>query len=143
MHLKSTAIIDQKVEKVWKFLSNPINSSKWDRSIASVVLPEGGFSGLGCTVETVSPSGMRQTFQVTGYQEPNFFKFKLAGSKIFKEADLSFRLEAYGEGTKVTHEINFRLRFLAALLYPVFSLTSHRALGADLGYLKKALDNLE
>lgn len=141
MQLTSVITVNRNVKQVWEFLSNPLNSSKWDKSIASVVLPEQGFTGLGCTVETIAPSGMRQSFRVAEFQPPRFFKFKLLKSSVFKEADMSFLLEKVSEGTKITHTINFKLRFRSLLLYPVFLLTSKKALGTDLGYLKKALES--
>jgi len=140
MKLTSTIIVNQSVDQVWKFLSDPTTSHKWDKSVDHVILPESGFTGLGCEVETVAPSGMKQPFIVTEFQPPRFFKFRLLKSTQFKDAELSFHIEKVAGGTKITHEINFKLHFRAAFLYPILLLTSKRALGKDLGYLKNALD---
>ncbi|MBI1184176.1 hypothetical protein GC194_07885 [bacterium] len=140
MHLTSIIIVEQTVEQVWEFLSNPLNSSKWDRSIDQVVLPETGFTGLGCQVDTIAPSGMRQSFIITRFEPPNFFEFKLLKSSMFKVGELSFLIEKVDAGTKVTHAINIRFHLRSLFLYPIFLLTSKRALGADLEYLRKSLN---
>lgn len=139
MRLTSVINVEQTVEQVWEFLSNPLNSNKWDKSIDHVILPESGFTGLGCKVETVAPSGMRQSFVITEYAPPHFFKFRLLKSSMFKVADLSFLMEKVNKGTRITHEINFKLHFRSLFLYPIFLFTSKKALGADLEYLKNAL----
>lgn len=140
MKLTSTIIVKQSVDQVWNFLSDPQTSNKWDKSVDHVILPESGFTGLGCVVETVAPSGRKQSFRITEFQPPSFFKFRLLKSSEFKDAELSFLIEKVAEGTKITHEINFKLHFHSAFLYPVLLLTSKKALGKDLGYLKNALD---
>ncbi|MCB0697846.1 MAG: SRPBCC family protein [Chitinophagaceae bacterium] len=140
MQLTSEITVNLDIEQVWDFLSDPLNSPKWDKSVASVVLPEGSFSGTGCIVDTIAPSGMRQSFRVTEFQPPRFFKFILLQSSTFKEADMSFLLEKVSEGTKITHVINFKLHLRSFMLYPVLLLTSKKALGADMTYLKNALE---
>lgn len=133
-------MVKQPVELVWEFLANPLNSSKWDKSVARVILPESGFTGKDCVVETVSPSGMQQSFVVTEFQAPNFFKFQLLKSTMFKDADLSFTIEKVVDGTGITHEINIKLFFHTFFLYPILLLTQKKALSKDMEYLRKALD---
>ena len=139
MLLRSIIIVDQTVEQCWEFLADPLNSNKWDKSVDRVVLPESGFTGLGCIVDTIAPSGMRQSFIVNEFKPPHFFKFKLLKSSMFKEAELSFLIEKIPEGTKITHNLNFKLFFRSLLLYPILLLTNKKALGRDMEYLRNAI----
>lgn len=140
MQLTSTIIVKQNIEQVWEFLSNPLNANKWDKSVARVILPESGFTGLGSVVDTIAPSGMRQSFVVSEFQPPDLFNFRLLKSSMFRNADLMFLMEKVTDGTKITHEINFKLRPGSLFLYPILLLTNRKALGRDMEYLRKALE---
>jgi hypothetical protein len=133
-------VVKQTIEQVWEFLANPLNSNKWDKSVARVILPESGFTGIDCVVDTVSPSGMQQSFIITEFQSPNYFKFQLLKSSMFKNADLSFFIEKVVDGTRITHEINITLLPRSFYLYPILLLTQKRALRRDMKYLRNALD---
>lgn len=139
MQFTSAITVPQDRAIVRDFLSNPNNSSKWDKSIKEVVLPPTGFTGQGCKVETVAPNGLRQSFIVSDFEPPSFFKFKLLSSSVFEEADLSFLLEVVEGGTLIVHTINIELRRSRFLLYPVLLLTQKKALARDMNYLKEAL----
>jgi hypothetical protein len=69
-------------------------------------LPESGVTGKGCIVDTVAPSGMRQSFVLTEFQPPHFFKFRLLKSSMFGDAELSFLIKKIPDGTKINHNIN-------------------------------------
>lgn len=142
MRFTSAITVPQNRAIVWDFLSNPNNSSKWDKSIKEVVLPETGFTGQGCKVETIAPNGLRQSFIVDDFEPPVFFKFKLLSSSMFKKADLSFLLEVVEGGTSIVHTINIELRPSRFLLYPLLLLTQKKALARDMNYLKEALQKV-
>ena len=141
MRFKSIIIVKQTKGQVWEFLANPLNSTKWDKSIDKVILPESGFTGKGCRIVTIAPSGKQQTFMVTQYQTPNFFSFQLLKSSMFKFADLSFKIEEVIDGTQITHEINIKLHASSFFLSPILLLTQKKSLSRDMQFLKKALDN--
>ena len=93
-----------------------------------MILPESGFTGKGCVVETVAPSGIRQSFEVTEFQAPTIFTFQLLKSSMFKDADLSFIIEKVVDGTRITHEINIKLLLRSFFLYPILLLTQKKRL---------------
>lgn len=141
MNFTSVIVVQRSVDETWEFLSNPLNASKWDRSVARVILPESGFTGKDCRVITVSPGGMHQPFVITAFQPPLFFSFRLLESAMFRQATLSFRIEKTAEGTRVKHEIEVKLLPRMFFLYPVLLLTQKRALRREMKNLRKALEN--
>lgn len=140
MRLTTSITVPQSIDQAFDYLSNPYNSNKWDRSILSVNLPSGVFSGVGTVVNTVAPSGMKQSFVVTEFSPPTSFKFRLLKSPIFKLAELGFVFEVIEGKTKITHTIVLEFHFWALFLYPVLMFTNKKALGADMEYLRKGLD---
>lgn len=142
MHLTSTITVPQTIEQVWNFLSDPRNANKWDRSIKDVMLPPSGFTGLGCTVETITPSGMHQSFIVTEFDPLRKFTFKLLESSMFKSATLSFSFQQIKEGVKIIHDIDIKLHLRTFFLYPILLITNKKALRRDMEYLREALDKI-
>ncbi len=58
---------------------------------------------------------------------------------MFRDAELSFRLEQIGDEVRILHRLDLHLRNV--LLYPVLRLTSRRALSSDLESLSQQLAN--
>ncbi|HEY4367129.1 MAG TPA: SRPBCC family protein [Steroidobacteraceae bacterium] len=139
MRIQSTLTVAQTRGDVWKFLADPQNAPKWDRSVASVVVHSPSEVGVGTEVETTAPSGMRQRFRIVEFSPARRLRFILLKSSIFKTAELVFLLESIPGGTRITHEINFTFRFYAMPLYVVIMLTNRKALSTDLGFLGRAL----
>jgi len=137
MRLTTSITVPQSIDQAFDYLANPYNSNKWDKSIQSVDLPGGRFDGVGTLVNTVAPSGMKQSFVVTEFSPPRTFKFRLLKSSMFKLAELSFMFEVIEGKTKITHVIELKLNFWAFFLYPVLMFTNKKALGADMEYLRK------
>jgi hypothetical protein len=140
MRLTTSITVAQSIDEAFAYLANPHNSNKWDKSIQTVDLPGGTFSGVGTVVNTVAPSGMKQSFVVTEFSPPDSFKFRLLKSPMFKLAELSFVFEVIEGKTKITHIIELKLHFWALFLYPVLMLTNKKALGTDMEALRKGLD---
>ena len=117
------------------------NAPKWDRSVARAILASDGPIGTGAIVETTSPRGKRQSFLITAFEPPRLLHFRLLRSPLFRVADLTFSLDGVESGTRITHEIQVRLRpWLAPLLLPILALTGRRALATDLGFLRQSLE---
>jgi polyketide cyclase/dehydrase/lipid transport protein len=140
MILTSTIVVARGLGDVWLFLADVRNAPKWDRSIARATLTSEGTIGTGSVVETTSPGGKRQSFRVIAFEPPRLLSFRLLRSPLFRSADLSFRLEPVDGGTRITHEIHLRLRIWLLVLWPVFALTSRRALSTDFEYLRRSLE---
>jgi uncharacterized protein YndB with AHSA1/START domain len=135
--LQSEVIVPQRIEDVWAFLSNPLNSPLWDKSVASIEATGDVPPGVGWTGTTIAPSGNRQQFTVTEWDPPRAFAFDLLESRMFSRATLEFRLSEAVTGVRIVHKISLTLR--NPLLYPVLRLTSRKALAADLGSLAEAI----
>ena len=139
MHIESTIVVSQPRDVAWSFLVNPYNAPKWDRSVAAVVVSPPTDVGIGTEVETIAPSGTRQRFRIVECEATRKLRFTLLASRLFRTADLTFQLESTPDGTRITHEIDFTLRFYALPLYIVILLTNRKALTTDLGFLSRAL----
>jgi hypothetical protein len=134
MRIEAAVLVPQALPDVWDFLSDPKNSELWDKSVASIEPVGTGPVGLGWEGTTAAPSGMRQSFQISRWEPPKAFAFRLQQSRMFREAELSFHLEQAGDAVRILHRLDLQLRNV--LLYPVLRLTAKRALGADLQSLK-------
>ncbi|MFC5830594.1 SRPBCC family protein [Nonomuraea insulae] len=137
MQLNSSIVVPQDIRRVWRFLGDPQTAPRWDRSIAEVVPLSTAPVGVGYEAMTIAPSGKRQRFRVTQYDPERGLSFVLLESRLFRRAELSFRLDRVPDGTRILHRIDLDLR--NPLLSPLLRLTSRNALGADMEYLRKAL----
>jgi len=140
MTITSTVIIRRSRDDVWSFLTDLRNTPKRDRSIARATLTSNGPIGTGAIVETTSPGDKRQSFQVIAFERPRLLVFRLLRSPLFRSADLTFSLEATDAGTRITHEIQIRLRPWLVPLRPVLALIGRRALSTDLDFLRRSLE---
>lgn len=140
MHLTSSITLRRPQAEVWRLLSDPTTSPRWDRSIGAIQILSPDPFGLGSTVQTTAPGGMVQRFRITEWSPPTGFAFELMASPWFKTARLAFTLSPEGSGTRVVHDIDVAFRFPWSVLYPVLALVSDRALGADLEQLRLWLD---
>ncbi|HUR04864.1 MAG TPA: SRPBCC family protein [Nonomuraea sp.] len=137
MQLNSSIVVPQDIRRVWQFLGDPLNAPRWDRSIAEVVPLSTAPVGVGYEAMTVAPSGKRQRFRITRYDAERELAILLLESRLFRRAELSFRLDRVPDGIRILHQIDLDLR--SPLLAPVLRLTSRNALGTDMEYLRRAL----
>lgn len=133
MRIESSILVPQSLADVWDFLSDPMNSVLWDRSVAAIEPTTTDPVGMGWEGITTAPSGMEQRFRISRWEPPRSFAFKLVESTMFRKAELSFELEQVRDEVRILHRLDLHLRNV--LLYPVLRLTSKRALGSDLDSL--------
>ncbi|WP_433512178.1 SRPBCC family protein [Nonomuraea sp. CA-143628] len=138
MQLNSSIVVPQDIRQVWRFLGDPLTAPRWDRSIAEVVPLSTAPVGVGYEAMTVAPSGKRQRFRITQYDAERELAFVLLESRLFRRAELRFRLDRVPDGTRILHRIDLDLR--SPLLAPVLRLTTRKALGTDMEYLREALE---
>lgn len=138
MKIVSSIVVRRSLPAVWDFLCDPRNAPKWDRSVARAQLLSEAMA-VGARVETTSPAGKRQTFRVDELSSPRL-SFSLERSPLFRTAQLTFNLEPAAEGTRIEHVIEMRFRLYALPLMVVVALTQRKALGTDLEYLRRSLD---
>lgn len=140
MKITSEVIVSQSAQDAYKYLSNPAYAPSWDRSIASVILPDSGKVAIGDKVTTIAPSGMQQTFTIKSLKPNHFIAFTLDTPTYFKSAELQFLIEPVSSGTRIRHVITMEFKFLYLFLYPVFKLTYKKALATDMHFLADGLD---
>jgi hypothetical protein len=105
MHLQSEIIVSQNIEQASKFFYEPSNLSKWDRSVAEVILPSHSPAVAGNTFGTIAPSGMKMSYRIIEFEYVKNAKILLTESRMFKEAIWQFLFNAVAEGTKITCHI--------------------------------------
>jgi hypothetical protein len=137
MQLSSSIIVAQDIRQVWQFLGDPLTAPRWDRSVAEVIPLSTTPVGVGYQAMTVAPSGKRQRFRITRYDAEQELAFVLQESRLFRRAELSFRLDRVTNGTSILHRIDLDPR--TPLLAPVLRLASRNALGTDMEHLRRAL----
>jgi hypothetical protein len=84
MTISSSITVTTSGDDVWSFLADLRNAPKWDRSIARAVLASKGPIGAASIVETTSPSGKRQSFQIIAFEPPRLLRFRLLRSPLFR-----------------------------------------------------------
>jgi hypothetical protein len=139
MHLKSAIIVKQTIEQVTKFFYEPTSLAKWDRSVAEMIPGSSEIDKAGATFDTIAPSGMKMSYEVTELDSDRSVKILLTKSKMFKKAIWHFEFDPVSEGTQITCHVYFTLRPLYLFLYPVLYLNK-RALMRDLKYFETALN---
>ncbi|HEY1304244.1 MAG TPA: SRPBCC family protein [Vicinamibacterales bacterium] len=138
--MTSYVVVKSDIESAWAFLSDERNAPRWDRSVARADLVSSPPLRVGSIVRTTAPSGMTQEFRVDEIAAPSFLRFSLVRSRLFRSAQLSFTLAPVEQGVRITHEVEVRLRFQWAILFPVLVLVNKSALAADLDSLRRAID---
>ena len=138
MHLQSEIVVPQNIEQVSKFFYEPSNLAKWDRSVAETI-PTSAEGVAESTFDTIAPSGMRMSYKVIELEYGKKAKILLTESKMFKEAIWQFLFDVAEGGTRITCQVDFKVRARYFFLGPVLYLT-RKALFRDLTFLKIALD---
>src|SRR5215471_15693241 len=141
MHLKSSIIVKEALEEVITFFYDPTSLPQWDRSVAEMIPQSKGSEISGATFDTISPSGMKMTYEVIEIDPVGrSVKILLTKSKMFKKAIWHFEFDPTQQGTKVTCHIYFTLKPLYYFLYPVLYFNKN-ALLRDLRFFETALDD--
>ena len=141
MHLESSMGVRQTVERVWAFFVDPANLPKWDRSVATVIVPSPNNVGVGSTFDTLAPSGMRMSYRVTEFVPKQRISIRLVNSNMFKEALWTFKFEPIAGAVRIICRVDLIPRLRYSFLIPVLLLTYKAAFRRDLTYLKQALEH--
>jgi uncharacterized protein YndB with AHSA1/START domain len=150
MRLESTIVIRRKAEEVWKFLTEPSNLAKWDRSVAMVEVPDASApAGVGFEFTTVGYDSRsdhgRMTYRVTEADPAEKdcrveLTSRAGNARFFSAAQWHFRVEDAPQGSRVLFSTEFRLRVRYLLLAPVLYFMKS-AIHRDLVSLKSVLEN--
>jgi hypothetical protein len=140
MHFQSQVVVRRTLHDVAAFFDNPFNLAKWDKSVARVEPTSSGPAAVGFTFDTIAPSGMRMSYRIAAHEAERGTAIELAGSKMFKRAVWLMTYDAVADGTKITCEVDFALRFLYGFLIVPLLVTQKSALRRDLSSLKAAIE---
>lgn len=141
MHFEAHIDVDRRPNEVAAFFEVPQNLARWDRSVARVVPTSTGGPADGVTFDTVAPSGMRMSYQVTEHVPGRHWTIDLVSSKMFKAAIWGMRCDPTATGSRITCVVDFTLRPLYYFLALPLLMTQRKALGRDLESLKKAIES--
>ena len=123
MHLEAHIVVNRSPADVWTFFKDPLNLSKWGRSVARVVstcvIPVGG----NYTFDTFAPSpngdGFRSLYRVAEFQPGKFARIDLTSSKWFNEARWRMAVEPSHGGTRVTCSVTLTVRWKHFYQWPI------------------------
>ena len=144
MYLESAIWVERSPSEVWAFFADPLNLSKWDRSVTRVVITSSGPFGVGFTFDTFGPAtnkeGARSSYRVSEYQPGKYVWVDLTNAKLFRQARWLTAVEAIDKGTnmRIGIALTFKRRYIC--LWPIFRLTTY-GIRRDLGYLKQAIES--
>jgi len=152
MHIESTIVIRRKADEVRRFLTDPSNLPKWDRSVAAVEWRnDSNPRGVGFEFTTVGhpgsgPDDGRMSYCVVAADpEGRDTRAKLTSrtgnARFIRKAEWRQIIEEAPEGSHVTMSTEFRLRLRYLWLGLVLGLIGKGALQRDLLNLKSVLEN--
>ena len=99
-------LVDRPIEDVFAFLSNPLNTPKWQVMIKSVEQAIPGAVGIGSKFNMSAEMmgrAMQGLMEVTAYEPPSKFGFTNKAGPM--EMTITFTLKSVGTGTKVNLNI--------------------------------------
>jgi hypothetical protein len=137
--LRTQTVVSLNPERTWEFFADIQNLARWDRSVARVEPTSPPPYGVGSTLDTVSPDGVRSSYRVSEYLPGRSVEVDLVDSPNFRRASWVTRVEPVPEGTRVVFEIEFSPHPQYAFLVPVLYL-SQGNLDTDMQYLDAALE---
>jgi uncharacterized protein YndB with AHSA1/START domain len=144
MHFEYTIVINQPVEKVFNYVSNPLNLPEWQgppveiRSLQQTTpgqLREGDrfttiLQFLGRRYETPT--------EVSAYEPNRRLSYRGTGGPV--PTQITFILEEVPRGTRFTHSQEVELRGYFGLAGPLFEIAARRQLRSELQTLKDLLE---
>jgi len=140
MRFTSEVTVACSLAEVAAFLDDPSNLARWDRSVARVEPTSSGTSAVGFTFDTVAPSGMRMSYEITEHEPLRHTRIELRGSRMFRRAVWRMQYDAVPVGSRIICQVDFQLRGLYLALIVPLVLLQRSALRRDLQCLKQALE---
>jgi hypothetical protein len=147
MRLQAAIVVERTNEQVWRFLNDPNNLARWDRSVARVVVTSAEPSVVGSTFDTIAPArnsshneGMRMSYRITDVVPNHQAKILLTASPMFAHAEWIMITDPAPNGVRIICQLDFTLRLTYSFLLPILLLTYRSAFRRDLTYLKQAIE---
>ena len=101
----ATTVIDRPIEKVFEFLSDGTNDTKFSPRVQEIAKTTDGPVGVGTVfASTVKDAGMKtkREFKLTEYEAPTKIRWVEVSSNIVHVTDGGYDFAREGNGTKVT-----------------------------------------
>ncbi|UCF91147.1 MAG: SRPBCC family protein [Desulfobacterales bacterium] len=141
MKLENSVFIQQPVETVFAFVTDPANNAKWQTDILEIELISEGPLSLGYTYRCVNRF-MGQRFdikvEITGYEPEKRCAYKFNSGNLSGESSYSF--EKVNGGTKLTTLGELDLGFFKMANF-LFKRKARAQLRNDMSTLKHILEN--
>jgi carbon monoxide dehydrogenase subunit G len=106
INFEISTLVDRPIEDVFAFLSNPLNTPKWQTMVKSIEQVVPGAVGIGAKFNAhaeVMGHTMEGLMEVTTYEPPTRFGFTNKAGPM--EMAVAFALKPVGTGTKITLNI--------------------------------------
>jgi polyketide cyclase/dehydrase/lipid transport protein len=140
VYLQATIVVQRTLESVCRFLEDPRNLTKWDRSVAKVAASAGPM-GVGYTFGPSSRGdGKRSCYRIVEFQRSKLARAELLDPRPFKSANWLMRVEPAVAGTTVVCGVELTFKWTSLAITPVLWV-NRRALSSDLVFLKRALES--
>ena len=139
--MESSIVINAPIEKVWAYLNDVNNASKYSSNILEAKLTSPGPTRVGTTYAyTIQAIGqkMETTGEITAYDPPRKSAWKAIKSPFPMNG--STVLEAVAGGTRVTQTINAEPGGFFKLAEPLLVKQQQSQMEADLAKLKQILE---
>ena len=114
-----SALIDRPIEDVWRFISDPLSAPVWGRGVSDVVITSKGPVGLGATLR-LSMSGSKMEARMIRYEAAKTFTLEFTSGPV-KGSKLTYSVESVGGKTRLTRDLEMRLRGVWKLMYPILT----------------------
>ncbi len=144
MHLSDSFVVNRSAGEVFRFMMEPQNLARWDRSVAKVVKTSSAPVGVGTTFDTIGPAapgteGLRTSYEAFRIETNRRLDVRVTRSNLFRTAVWCIQLEPLGEATRLVCTVDFTLRLRYLPLAPLLLLNKW-AITRDLGYLKAEIE---
>jgi uncharacterized protein YndB with AHSA1/START domain len=137
---ENTVMIARPIEDVFAFLSDLENVPQWNYAIVETRKVSEGPVGVGTTYQQVRsvPSRSQERLEVTAYTPPRHLEIRGQLGPFLSR--LSYALDAFPEGTRLTNAVELELRGPGRLLGRVAVPRVRDAVAANLRKLKELLE---
>ncbi|MCA6123457.1 SRPBCC family protein [Bradyrhizobium sp. WSM 1704] len=144
MRLSDSVTVSRTAGEIFRFMTEPQNLARWDRSVVKVIETSSRPVNVGTTFDTIGPSirgkeGLKTSYEVLRIEPDRHLEVRVTHSNFFKTAVWCTELEPLGEATRLVCAVDLTLRLRYLPLAPVL-LLNKGAITRDLGYLKAELE---
>jgi len=112
-----SALIERPIDEVWRFISDPGSAAVWGRGVSDVVITSKGPIGLGTTLG-LRMSGSKMEGRMIRYEPDKTFTLEFTSGPV-QGSRLTYSVEAVGEKTRLSTDLELRLSGFWKLTYPI------------------------